>query len=518
MQMAPQVLQSLEYLQAPVMELRAMIQREMEQNPAIEDVESDQDVSLDGTVEEAAAPRREEMAGGDRQSAGDWDDPAGQDPRRDSDSRQDSDGEADAAAEEAAGADEGREMDFGRDAPNDDWDDDQYRDQVESESPSEEAEERRRFMFDSFTTVPTMQESLLSQLADAELSPDELELAMVVVGALDERGYLSDSVDELRFQTGADEFKIAAAIEEVQSLDPAGIGARDLRECLLLQLDRLPASKPALLARRVVSECFDLMAKHRGQQAARALKCTAAEYDEALEVIRKLDPHPGKSVGETAAAVTPEVSVKWNAKEERYEVEGSDDMLPHIRLNPLYVKMGGSADTPAEARAYIREKLNSAKNLISSLQLRQRTITRIAQVIVDSQQDFFEKGVAYLKPMTMADVASQVIGKNGDSMHETTVSRTVASKYMRLPDGKVLPFKYFFSAGLHTIGGPDVSNKAIMDRMRAIIAAEDPAHPLSDQAIADKLNINEDVKIARRTVAKYREALKILSSSMRKKR
>lgn len=290
-----------------------------------------------------------------------------------------------------------------------------------------------------------------------------------------------------------------------------------MRECMLLQIDRRRATPVSLLARRVVADCFELLQKRKGQLIARKLKCTAGELEAAVAFIRTLDPHPGKSVGPSAAReIVPEVSVRWNGDLGRYEVEADEGVLPRIRLNREYERMCDDASLPQETRAFLREKRNAARSLASSLEMRVRTIVRIAQIIVDNQQDFFTKGVGHLKPMTMATVASQLLNKDGNPMHETTVSRAVAEKYMRLPDGRLLPLKYFFSTGLHTIGGGDVSNKAIQDRIRAIIAAEDKSHPLSDQAIADILNEKTDIAIARRTVAKYRDILKILPSGMRK--
>ena len=526
MQMAPQQMQSLEFLQAPVMALRALVRRELESNPLIEEVENPQVTSLDAPVDapvDAAGGADDGThgeGGGDFGGGG-----AGDGAAPGAEGEVPGSGQADESAEAGAAA-EGDvpaaisstdELSFGDTMPGSDWDDGTYGDQVESESPSEEAEERRNYFFNSLTREQTLQESLIAQLGDLDLDGEEAELAVYIVDSLDENGWLKDSVDDLRFQTGKDEFKVAAAIATVQELDPAGVGARDLRECMLLQIDRRKSTPAAMLARRIVADCFDLLQKRKHQLIARRLKCTPKEIEAALALIRTLDPHPGRSVGPSAAReIVPEVNVRWNAEHERFEVDAEEEVLPRIRLNREYEKMCDDPSLPQETRAFLREKRNAAKSLASSLDMRVRTIVRIAQIIVDNQQDFFTKGVEYLKPMTMATVASQLLNKDGNPMHETTVSRAVAEKYMRLPDGRMLPLKFFFSTGLHTIGGADVSNKAIQDRIKAIVAAEDRAHPLSDQAIADILNEKTDITIARRTVAKYRDILKILPSSMRK--
>lgn len=508
MQMAPQQMQSLEYLQAPVMELRALVRAELERNPLIEEVESSQTTSLDAPIDAPAEIHGEGASEGEISSGGADAAVSGQEPSTDGETTGEGDDPSDTSSSE---------LSFDDTMPDNDWDDGTYGDQVESESPSEESEERRQYFFNSLTREQTLQESLMSQLSDLDLDGEEAELAAYIIDSLDENGWLRDSIDDLRFQTGADEFKVAAAIATVQELDPAGIGARDLRECLLLQIDRRKSTPAARLARRVVADCFDLLQKRKHPLIARKLKCAPKELDAALGLIRMLDPHPGRAVGPSAAReIVPEVNIRWNEELERFEVEAEDDILPRIRINREYEKMCDDPSLPQETRAFLREKRNAAKSLASSLDLRVRTIVRIAQIIVDNQQDFFRKGVEHLKPMTMAVVASQLLNKDGNPMHETTVSRAVAEKYMRLPDGKLLPLKYFFSTGLHTVGGADVSNKAIQDRIKAIIAAEDHAHPLSDQAIADILNEKSDVTIARRTVAKYRDILKILPSSMRK--
>ncbi|MGI6495614.1 MAG: RNA polymerase factor sigma-54 [Kiritimatiellia bacterium] len=530
LQLAPQQLQSLEVLQAPVLELRAILRRELETNPFLEDDSAPLETSADAPADAAPAedgdvphPDDAETAedpdaiadavlremGGDNAPAA-WDgSPAASPGSSPSEGDAPNDLPPAAGEPEQAGAESQADLP-GLERLSLEWDE-TYGEQLAGEVPSEEAEERRRFLFDSLTRKETLQEHLLAQLYFVELPPAEKIVATTLVGALNGDGYLVETMESLEEMTGAPPDTIANAIAALQELEPAGVGARDLQECLLLQLDRLPATPAALLAREILGRHAALLEKRKFTALARALRRTPEEIEEAVALMRSLDPSPGRTFQPAFnPVVVPEILVRYDEETERYVVEVDDTFLPRVRLNTRNERAFLSAKTSDDVRNELRKRLDTARSLPRSLEQRQNTIARIAQAIVDSQQEFFEKGVAYLKPMTMADIASIV------EVHETTVSRTVSNKYLRTPSGAVVLLKDFFSTGLHTIGGADISNKTVQDRIATIIRNEDPARPLSDQDIMDILG-DQGIPIARRTVAKYRDVLKIPASHLRRR-
>jgi RNA polymerase sigma-54 factor len=484
MVLAPQLRQSLEMLQLPMMELRAMIQHEMEQNPVIEDVISPQEVSFDAlatrTVGEGyPAP------------------------------------EAPAAETETAGkaTDTEAPLDFGAasvdtlTALDSEWRD-YYFDEQQNHPYTVQDEERRRYMFDSLRQPVSLQNHLLEQLGMTDLSPEDRQLGELIVGNLDDHGFLPANLAELATQTTAPLSKLETVLKVIQSFDPSGIAARNLRECLLIQIRQSDAPE-APLAEAIIANHLQALGAQKYPQLSGALKVPVPAIEQAAALIRTLNPQPGRlSEHDESAYVVPEIMVK-RLKSGRWVVVLDDDQLPHIRISNHYRKLLEDEGTSAEVKSYIRERIRSGAFLIKSIHQRQKTIHLIASEIVAAQQAFLEQGISALRPMTMAEVADRV------GVHETTVSRTVANKYMKTPVG-VFELKFFFTPGLKTSTGSTISNKTVQDKIEGMIRQEPPANPLSDQTIQDRLQA-EGIEIARRTVAKYRISLKIPPSHLRKR-
>jgi RNA polymerase sigma-54 factor len=296
----------------------------------------------------------------------------------------------------------------------------------------------------------------------------------------------------------------------IQSFDPPGIGARDLRECLLLQFERL--GQQNTLEYRIVNEFMDALGKRRIPEIARGTEQSVDEVQEALERIARLEPRPGRAYApDNHQYILPEVFVRKSGDD--YVVTTNNEHIPHLRISNTYKDLMAQGGNSAEVRNYIREKIRAGKFLIKSLQQRQQTILNIANEIVSRQREFMAKGVAALKPLTMVQVA-QVVG-----VHETTVSRAVSGKYIQTPQG-MFEMKYFFTAGIQTASSEGVpttsmSNTSVKNIIADIFKAEDTAKPLSDQEVVRMLK-DKGIVIARRTVAKYRSELNILPSNLRK--
>ncbi len=498
--LAPQMRQSLEILQLPMMELRALIQHEMEQNPVIEDVTSAQELVVDTTSDSSVDLERMATT-------------AAEDSRRDHDETTVADdaldnplGEPPAPGKESTEA----QLDFDKDTLRDLGDDAGYLfddDQV-SQPFTKEAQERRQYMFDSLVQVVSLQQRLLDQLLAADLSLEDTQIGEMIVGGLNDDGFLTMSLDDLAEQTAFPKERIERVLRVVQSFDPPGIAARDGKECLLLQLEGL-STPGADVARKIVSRHLKEFSQKKYPQIAAALGCSAEDVEEAAKIILRLNPRPASAVdGELAEYITPEVFVDRDPKTGRWTVSIDDDQLPRIHISGYYRRLLAKQDVSSETKSYIRERMRAGQFLIKSIERRQQTILSIAGAIVEAQGDFLDRGVAFLRPMTMAEVAGKA------DVSETTVSRTVANKYMKTPRG-VFEMKYFFSTGIQTEGGPALSNKTVQDRIAAIVRAENPAAPLSDQAIMEKL-AEEGIKIARRTVVKYRKIQKIPASDKRR--
>lgn len=460
MVLAPQLRQSLEMLQAPVLELRAMIRAELDRNPTLEEAPP-------------AAPQVE--------------------------------AETDVSEAESA-----KSLDFRKEFEilarlDDEWKD--YFFQQRGNQPfSSEQGERRDYLFDTLTQPESLQEHLLKQLALAGMNESDRALGEVIIGSINDDGYLATPAEELAATSGADIQHLHDVLAIVKDFDPPGVGARDLRECLLFQLERI--GKTDSLAARIVDGHLEKLGAHKYQEIARALKASPEDVQAAASFISTLEPRPGRAYSaETSPYVTPEVIVR--KAEGRYIVYLNDDDLPRLRISKHYRTLMNDEATTKDVRDYIQERVRSSAFLIKSIHQRQNTIYRIAVEIVRVQQDFMEHGITHLRPLTMSEVADAV------GLHETTISRAVAAKHMQTPQG-VFEMKYFFAPGLKTKDGTVISNKTVKDAIENIVAGEDTATPLSDQDILDILT-KRGIHIARRTIAKYRIALKIPPSHMRRR-
>ena len=371
-----------------------------------------------------------------------------------------------------------------------------------------------------------LEDDLREQLALLPLTPRQRVLADEFIGNINDDGYLACTLDEIlrginaeiersaeaagRDPDAVPYFTLAEAeamLLVVQGLEPPGVAARDLRECLLLQLREAPAD--VTLARRILAEHFEELIAHRWAEIARRVGTTPLEVQHAADQIAKLNPKPGFSRSASPDGyVIPDLVV--DKVDGQYLVFLNDTNIPRLRLSRIYQEMARDRKrfTP-EHKEFISSKLNAAQWLIQAIEQRRHTMLKVMHFIVDRQRDFFEKGVQHLKPLTLREVAD-VIG-----MHESTVSRVTSDKYVQTPRG-VLPLKFFFSSGIATTDGEDVSARGIRDKIEKLVKDEDPKDPLTDQAIVAILE-QEGIRIARRTVAKYRDQLHVLPARMRKR-
>ncbi len=492
--LAPQLQQSLALLQAPTLELKALVEQELQQNPVLEE-----SATQDTEITEKEGPEA------DKESDKETETP---EPAETAESP-DSDSDFDAAQEKGA---------QGENEPGDDFEaeferlvqlDQEWRDHFSQTNlpvkASAEEEEKRQFMFDSLVVGTSLQETLLTQVRESSLSEDEWPIAEMLIGNIDEYGYLKAALEELSTSTGVPQEKIVAVLKAIQTFEPPGVGARDLRECLLLQLER--SGQKNTLEYRIVDEFMDALGKRRIPEIARGTGQSVDDVQAALERIARLEPRPGRAfLPDNDQYILPEVFVQKVGDD--FSVTTNNEHIPHLRISNTYKDLMSQRENSAEVRNYIREKIRAGKFLIKSLHQRQQTILNIAKEIVRRQRDFMEKGVAHLKPLTMVQVA-EVVG-----VHETTVSRAVSGKYMQTPQG-LFEMKYFFTAGIQTASGDGLSNTSVKDMIADIFKKEDPTKPLSDQEVVKMLQ-ERGIVIARRTVAKYRTELNILPSNLRK--
>lgn len=366
----------------------------------------------------------------------------------------------------------------------------------------------REYYAPTAAATPTLWDHLHEQLNLLRLGERELRIGEEIIGNVDREGFLSCSLD--RIVEALEEVSREEAEEmlaRIQSFEPSGIAARDLRETLLLQLrDR---GREASLACRIVEGHFDDLADHRWPELADEYGITPREVQSAADEIAKLDPKPGLRYADASESyVIPDLTVE--KVEGRYRVSHADTSLPRLKLSPVYRDVAADrARFQGENRAFISERLNSARWLIQAIEQRRQTMLKVMDFIVERQHDFFEKGVEHLRPLTLRDVAKHI------EMHESTVSRVTNGKYVQTPRG-LYPLKFFFSGGYSRLDGEDLSSEGVRARIRKLVTEEDPTAPLSDHEITARLQ-KEGVRIARRTVAKYRDQLGILSARLRRR-
>jgi RNA polymerase sigma-54 factor len=355
--------------------------------------------------------------------------------------------------------------------------------------------------------MPTGQQELIEQLALAVSDPLDRQIGEYLVGSLNSDGFLSSPLSEVAAYFEVEDEQVQRLLEIIQDFDPPGVGARDLPECLLLQLKA--KGREDTIEAEVVRHHFEALKNRRFTDIAREMKITPLEVQDIAEVIGELDPRPGLSMGgEGSLYITPDLVVE--KVDDDYVSYLNDGNLPRLGISSAYDavtagKTGGDTDTVH----FIDEKRRYAEWIIKTIEQRRRTMIKVMEAIVREQRNFFEQGAIALRPLTLQQVAT-VIG-----MHESTVSRVTKSKYVQTPRG-VFPLKYFFSAGLDTDEGDEMAAKAVKELIQEIVAGEDTARPLSDKKIVDLLS-DRGIKIARRTVAKYREQLGILNARMRKR-
>ena len=370
------------------------------------------------------------------------------------------------------------------------------------------SEEHEEFPIENtLTRPPNLTDHLTWQLSMSDASPRVKEIGAFIIGNIDEDGYLRASEEEVAAAGSYAHEDVAAAIKAIQSLDPIGVGARDLRECLLLQLQFLEIDEP--LVEIIIRDHWDEFMLRHFVQIAKTLGIDLKTLEGIVEIIKHLDPKPGRKYSnERAIYVEPDVYVQKVSDD--YVIVLNEDGMPKLRINGSYRQMLNSMDSKSDGETvnYIKDKIRSAVWLIKSLDQRQRTIYKVAESIVKHQREFLEKGIDYLRPLVLRDVADDI------QMHESTVSRVVSNKYMHTPRGLFL-MKYFFHSGIDSDTGEDISSLTVKKKIQSFIEAEDPRKPLSDSKIMKILN-DEGINIARRTVAKYRDELNIPSSTDRK--
>lgn len=370
-----------------------------------------------------------------------------------------------------------------------------------------------------------LDDHLREQVSLLNLTPRQLLLAEEFIGNIDENGWLACSLEELlaginevvekaAADAGRDEDAPLYSADEaeemlgiIQSLDPPGVGARNLRECLLIQLRE--AGREETVEGRLVRDAFDDLISHRWSEISKRFGVSVADVQHAADAVAKLDPKPGLRYADTADNyIVPDLII--DKIDGEYRVFINDANLPRLRLSKIYQEIARDRRKfEGENKEFISSKLNSANWMIQAIEQRRQTMLKVTNYIVDRQRDYFEKGVQYLRPLTLREVAEHI------GMHESTVSRVTNEKYVQTPRG-VLPLKFFFSSGLSTTGGEDVSARGIKDQIDKLVKGEDPKNPLTDQAIVEILQ-DQGVHIARRTVAKYRDQLGVLSARMRKR-
>jgi RNA polymerase sigma-54 factor len=458
--LAPQLQQSLLILQTPLLELRNLVQQEMVTNPVLEEL-----------LDESRTDERD-----------------GAEPSADNNFKEE--------FEKLVSLDE-------------EWRD--YMAQAASYSSeasrrSQEARDKRQFFFDSIPVQETLQQNLIGQLNQTVLNADDRKTAELIIGNIDDNGFLQGTLDEMALTSGVPKEDFEKMLALIQGFYPRGVGARDLRECLLIQLQR--DGRESSLEYKIVSEHMEDLGKRRFPEIARRMGLSVEEVQRAANKIARLNPRPGQVF---AAApqnyVLPDVTVE--KVDGDYQVILNNEQIPHLRISNIYKDLIAQGNNGAEVKDYIRDKIRSGKFLIRSIHQRQQTISNIAQQIVARQRDFFEHGPSHLKPMTMGEIADAV------GVHETTVSRAVSGKYMDTPQG-IFEMKYFFTPGYQTATGESMSNTSVKEAILDLVKHEDGNAPLSDQQLVEILT-ERGIPIARRTVAKYRTELNILPSHMRRK-
>jgi len=493
--LAPQMRQALRILQVAATDLHAEIQEELQKNPTLEELPSETDsISLDAPL----SPPALSSGHGDAESH---------------------------SAENAASAlPSPAELDFAKSAES------MLPDTASLGSPDSQQPytgddaERRQHFFDSLVAPISLRDHLAAQAALADLSPTQQHALDYLIGALDERGFLTQTLEDAALQSGIALSDIAAAVGVLRNFDPPGIGAHTLAECLLLQLrretiehgfsgataaDRSDETEASCaLAARIIAEQFELLPRSRISELARALGASPEAVQRAIALISRLDTAPGRRfAADSNHIVEPDIEV-WRDSLGQWQLTLNRRYIPRLRISATYRDLIAKGRLGNSERDYLREHMRAGRALIDAIEQRQHTLERLARELLARQHAFFEDGPAHLKPLTMTELAARL------GVHETTVSRAAANKFIKTPHG-LFPLRYFFTTGYQDDSGATVANTSVKEWIADLIASEDRTEPLSDQAIVEKLR-ERGLHLARRTVTKYRESLGIPPSNIRK--
>jgi RNA polymerase sigma-54 factor len=464
--MTPQLQQAIKLLQLSRLELQDLVSQEMEENPVL-------DESLE--LEEVKEPDTLEIT--EKEAA----------PQED----------AEVFTEVTAGEETLQDMDWAT-----------YLDSYNYSSGEQYYDDDDRPSYENLLTKKTtLFDHLLWQLKLSHVTEQEILVGSEIIGNIDEEGYLRSTLADIAMTCSVDELFVESVLKKIQEFDPIGVGARDLRECLLLQVHQLGMEGSVVEA--LLRDHLKDLELRKYKQIAKSLGVDFNDVLISAKIIASLDPKPGRQFSqEDVHYISPDIFV-YKVGEE-FVVVLNDEGMPNIRINPLYTGEGRSTGSDNQkAEEYINEKMRSALWLIKSIHQRQRTIYRVSKSIVKFQRNFFERGIAYLKPLVLRDIAEDI------GMHESTISRVTTNKYMQTPQG-LLELKFFFNSGISTVEGDDIASESVKNIIKEIVGGEDPRKPLSDQRIAEILS-TQNITIARRTITKYREMLKIGSSSERKR-
>jgi RNA polymerase sigma-54 factor len=474
--MTPQLQQAIKLLQLSRLELSQSVSQELIENPVLEEMTSEE------SAEEQSSEEGEAAA--EIQTATETPPEASPEPEGTQELK--SDLEVGPEWDEYL-----NEMSDGRDYGNAEADD--------KELPSYDQ---------TLTRLPSLSDHLLWQLHLSTSDPDLVKGGEEIIGNLDDDGYLRATLDELAQQSGVSLGEMERALGLIQGFDPLGIGARDLRECLLIQVRQLDLQ--GTLVEKIIQDHLGDLEKRKYPNIAKVLNVTPQEVMEASQtIIHELEPKPGRPyLTADTNYVVPDVYV--TKIEDRYVVQLNDEGMPRVRINPYYRKLLSRNEAIDKVtKEYVEERLRSAQWLIKGMEQRNKTIYKVAESIVKFQREFLDQGISHLRPMVLKDVAEDI------EMHESTISRVTTNKFMHTPQG-IFPMKYFFTTGFSDGNGADISSLTVKDAIQRLIKEEDIAVPLKDQQIVDVLK-GRGIEIARRTVAKYREELRIPPTSVRKR-
>ena len=459
--MSPQMKQAIEILQLPLLELRTLIQEELQVNPVLDLEESQEEPLQEETSENSVTENREEL-----------------------DFKEEFD--------RLANVDEDMKEFF--------------RNSGDFRKYSTENREKREYLESLITRPETIEEYMEFQINIMLDSEKEKHIGKIIIGNLDVNGYLKATVEEISEGSKEPEKKVLRVLEKIQQFEPAGIASRNIKECLLIQLEKKEGNNK--IASDIISNHLEQLGKKQFDKVAGALNISLDQVSEAAKVISSLNPKPAVLFEHfDIPYINPDITIE-QTEDSGYEIIVNDEYLPRLKISNFYKKAMQDENTDKKIKGYIKDKLSAGKWLIKNIYQRQQTIHNIAKELLEYQKDFFDKGPKHLKPMILQTLASRI------NVHESTISRAISNKYLQCSWG-LYPLKYFFTSSLNTFKGEVVSAQKVKDRIKEVILSEDRHKPLSDDIISDILK-KEDIDVARRTVAKYREEMGFLSSRMRK--